>query len=240
MQIRHTGRTAIVFALGMVLGCGMWQVLVAQESGATAAPALTKPLGQFTLGDIFPKIVTEGFATTGKDWAAGASEFIQVATARRQNVETAIKAKSAEIPDLKKQLSAAKKEADLVKIGTLEGTIKNEQNIASVLQGLNKLSDAQVDLANRWKAAGEAMEKFTAADANFDTFRSKRLSRPEAGQPDERLGPEGAAAFKAHSEALRNLGDAFSDLGSEIGTIASARLKLLDTMAKGGNVQAAK
>jgi hypothetical protein len=237
MQIRPTGRTAIVFALGIVLGCGMWQVLVAQEA---AAPTLTKPLGQFTLGDIFPKLVTEGFAETGKQWGSGASEFIKQATARRQNVEAAIKAKSAEIPDLKKQLSAAKKEADLVKVGTLEGTIKNEQNITSVLEGLNKISDAQVDLANKWRAAGSAMEKFTAADANFDQFRAKKLSRPEAGQPDERLGPEGAAAFRAHSEALKELGRAFADLGAETETIASARLKLLDTMAKGGNVQAPK
>ncbi len=232
-------RTILGIALCGATALLVGQAFVAQEPAAPAQ-SLTKPLNAFSLGDIFPKVVTDAFAETGKKWASGADEFIRAANTRKQNVDAALKAKEAEIPNLKNQLSQAKKENDLVKIGTLEGTIANEQNIMKVLKGLLAVSDKQIAMANKWKSAGGSMEKFTAADASFDALRTKKISRPAPGEPDQRLDAAGVATFKAHSQALEDLGKAFSDLGAQTQAMAADRLKIISTLEKGGNIQTTK
>jgi hypothetical protein len=152
-------------------------------------------------------------------------------------VENALTAKRTELSATKEQLKLAKREKDLVRIGMLEGTIKNEELSIEILKKLEHVAEQQLEVADAWSETGSAMEKFTGADSGFDSFRTRRLTRPEPGQPDLRLGPDGYEAFRAQASAMKDLGEAFAELGSGTESLAEDRLELLKTLEKGGHVQ---
>lgn len=232
-RMRRVGmRLVLVLGLGAALTAG--PALVAQDA------SLSKPLARFTVGDIFPKLVTGAFAETGRRWADAASGLLDVAHQRKSLVADAVASKKAELPAVKKQLKAAKSDKDFVKVGTYEGTLKDAQIVVEVLKKLSTLSQQQADVADGLKTVGAAMVKFTDADDEFDKFRGQKISRPAPGEPDQRLGADGYKAFKAQAQALVALGEAFSNLGAQVEELSSERMKLLSALESGGHIQAPK
>ena len=225
-------RMRLALALGLMAALTAGPTLVAQDA------TLSKPLTRFTVGDIFPRLGTESFADTGRRWSETAGELLRLADERKRLVADAIKSKKGELPAMKKQLKEANSEKDFVKAGTLEGTLTDSQIVLEVLKRITALSERQAALADGFKAVGDAMEKYSAADAAFDPFRGQGISRPGAGEPDRRLGAEGYKAYKSQAEALATLGDAFSELGAQVEDLSSARMKVLSALERGGNIQA--
>jgi hypothetical protein len=229
------GRRAVLgFVLVASAGIGAATMVLAQES------ALVKPLDQYLIGDIFPRTVTEASAETGRSWRLAATELSGEAQARGLEIANAITAKRADVQAAKQELREAKRQRDLVRIGTLEGTVKNEELLLDILEDLADVSEKQTDLALAWGTAGGAMERYLVSDNAFDPFRTRRLTRSEAGAPDERLGPDGVQAIRAHAQSMRELGDAFHNLGERTRSLAKERMRLLETLGKGGHLQAGR
>jgi hypothetical protein len=201
--------------------------------------SLAKPFNQYVINDVFPKAVNESFAETGRRWKEAAEQLSREAEARKKLVETSTTVKKTDLATAKASLKKAKAEKDLVQIGALEGVVRNEELTMEILKQLTRVTDRQVEVAESWKESGEAIEKFTEADIAFDPFRTRQLMRPEAGQTDQRLGADGNRAFRTQAAAMRELGESFRELGSRTETLAKERLDLLETLSKGGHIQAA-
>jgi hypothetical protein len=214
---------------------GAVSVAVAQEE-----PTLVKPLSQYFIGDVFPRMASEASAETGRSWRVSADELNREAESRIQAIATAATAKRSDLQAAKRALSEAKKEKDLVRIGMLEGTVKNEELLIDILEELTEVSRKQVDLARAWGEAGAAMERYTETDMALDPFRGRRLTRPDDGQPDERLGADGVQAFRAQAQAMSDLGESFRRLGDRAKSLSKDRLDLLNMLARGGHLQAAR
>jgi hypothetical protein len=224
----------LVLLVGMMAALTAGPTLVAQDG------TLSKPLVRFTVGDIFPKLVTDSFADTGRRWSETSSGLLDVANERKRLVADALKSKKGELPAVKQQIKDAKSDKDFVTVGTLEGTLKDAQVVLEVLKKISALSQQQADVANGLEAVGAAMVKFTKADDEFDPFRGQRISRPAPGEPDQRLGADGYKAYKAQAQALAALGEAFSNLGAQVEALSSERMKVLSALEKGGHIQAPK
>lgn len=241
--MRVVTRLSLCTVLAFLLLPAIQVTVQAQAPATPAAPAapaadnLTKPLTQFTVGDVFPKVAGDAFRQTGKDWQAAADEFNKRAGERRAALSAAIPAKETEIKNLKTQLKAANKDKDFTKAGTLEGQIKTEEIVTAVLQQLTKLNESQSATATAWSEVGSAMQKFVDADEKFDQFRSIGIARKQDGATSERLSAEGYNALVNHSQALADLADAFGKISSDLGGLASRRKALLDSLAKGGHVE---
>ena len=227
-------RAARGFALVAAAAVGAVSMVLAQES------PLVKPLDQYLIGDVFPRTSSEASAETGRSWRLAATELNGEAQARRQAIADAITAKRTDVQAAKQQLREAKRQRDLVRTGTLEGTVRNEELLLDILEDLEEISKQQVDLALSWSEAGGAMERYTLSDSGLDLFRGRRLTRPDGGATDERLGADGVQAFREHAEAMRDLGQAFRRLGDRTRSLAKKRMDLLDTLAKGGHLQAGR
>ena len=232
MKPRMGKPARIGIALALSAAIGAMTATIAQEN------PLTKPLNRFSIGDIFPRAVGESFAETGRSWKVSADDLKREAEVRKESVTMAAEVKKTELPLTKDELKEAKKQKDLAKIGALEGTLKSEELVLNILKKLMRLSEEQIEVAEAFRATGAAMERFTDADDAFDPFRGRQIARPEFGELDQRLGPDGYAAFRAHADAMKNLGEAFHDLGSRTQSLAKDRMDLLETLAKGGHVQA--
>ena len=81
------------------------------------------------------------------------------------------------------------------------------------------------------------LRKVVEADDAFDRYRGNGIARPEAGQPDRRLSPEGYEAFQKYSEAVKDLGDAFEQLGEKLSDLGSSHLKLASDLDESGLVR---
>jgi len=204
--------------------------LLAQES------LLAEPLEQFTVGDIFPKVVDERFLATGKEWQAGATNHATLANDRIAQAKEALSVKKKELSNLKKQLKNARKDKDFVQAGTLEGNIKAAEIVVDVLQRFKAISEAQMKLSEAWRDTGDAIIGFVDADQSFEAFRSLSITRPKLGETDQRLMPDGYRAFDKHTKSLAELGKAFAQLGDEMENLSSVRMKALDELDKGGHV----
>ena len=228
-SFRRYAASGLALAASAALGA---MTSLAQES------VLVKPINQYFIGDIFPRAASEASAETGRAWRTSAEELNRDAEARIQAISVAATAKKAEVQAAKRQLSEAKREKNLVEIGRLEGTVKSEELLLDILEDLNDLSRKQMQLAESWRDAGNALERYTAADIAFDPFRTRRLTRPQDEGVDERLGIDGVQAFRTQAEAMANLGDTFRRLGERARSLAKDRLDLLKTLEKGGHLRA--
>ncbi len=215
-------------------------MVTVQAQAPATTDNLTKPLTQYTIGDVFPKVAGDAFRETGKSWQAASNEFLKRAGDRRAALGTAIPAKETEIKSLKEQLKAANKNKDFTKAGTLEGQIKTEEIVTAVLGQLSKLNDSQSATATAWGEAGVAMQKFVDADEKFDQYRTIGIARPEDGATGQRLTAEGYNATLAQAQAMSDMGDAFGKVGSALGSLADRRKALLDSLAKGGHIEKPK
>jgi len=230
MKPRLIRSSQFVLALAVAASAGAVTATIAQDS------TLVKPFSQYLINDVFPKAVNETFAETGRRWKASAEDILRDAEERKQSVASATTAKRSELAAAKAQLKQAKEEKDLVKIGAAEGIVRNEELSIDILKQLTRVAEKQMEVAQAWRETGSSIEKFTESDTEFDAFRSRHLTRPEPGQIDQRLGPDGYQAFRAQAAAMKDLGDAFRDLGSLTESLADQRLDLLETLAKGGHV----
>ena len=241
--MRVVTRLSLCAVLAFFLLPAIQVTVQAQAPAAPAAPAtdnLSKPLTQYTVGDIFPKVAGDAFKETGKTWQMASTEFLKKVGDRRTALTAAIPAKEAEITSLKGQLKAAKGAKDFTKEGTLEGQIKTEEIVAAVLQQLNKLNEAQGATATAWGETGVAMQKFVDSDALFDQYRTVGIARPEDGATGGKLSAEGYNAILSQAQSMSDLGAAYSKLGSTMKSLADRRKSLLDGLAKGGHIEKPK
>jgi hypothetical protein len=227
----------------LVIGFAILVLIVSVPGRAqdqAAATDLDKPLKQFTIGDLFPKVTSDSTKALGESWKSTASQIQKTASDRITAIESALQAKKAGLAQLKTDLKAADKAKDFVKVGTLEGTIKSDEMTMKVLEQIKKLTATQADFAKSWNDTGAALLKFVDEDNRFDTIRAKAISKPEPGAPDQRLDAAGVQAMKAHATAAKDLGEAFAEVGSKMESIGSSRLNLLSQLEKSGQVQPAK
>ena len=238
--MRVVTRLSLCAVLAFFLLPAIQVTVHAQAPAAPAADNLTKPLTQYTVGDIFPKVAGDAFRETGKTWQMASNEFLKRTGDRRTALAAAIPAKEAEIASLKGQLKAAKGAKDFNKQGTLEGQIKTEEIVTAVLQQLNKLNEAQSATATAWGETGVAMQKFVDSDELFDQYRTVGIARPEDGATGAKLSAEGYNAILGQAKAMSDLGAAYGKVGSALKSLADRRKSLLDSLAKGGHVEKPK
>lgn len=242
--MRVLARVVLCAVLAFFLLPGV-TIMVQAQAPATPTPAattdnLTKPLTQYTVGDIFPKVAGDAFNETGKSWQSASNEFVKKAGDRRTALAAAIPAKQTEIETLKTQLKAANKDKDFTKAGTLEGQIKTEEIVTAVLAQLNKLNEAQSATATAWGETGAAMQKYVTADANFDQYRAIGIARPEDGATGKKLSAEGYNTILGQATAMSEMGASFDKLGGALKSLADRRKALLDSLVKGGHIEKPK
>lgn len=210
-------------------------IVLAQEPAATES--LSKPLKEFTIGNIFPKVVGDAFRATGKEWQTAADDFLQRTGERRTSLGQAIPTKKAEIDLLKEHLKAAKKDKDFTKTGTLEGQIKTESIVVAVLKQLEKVNESQAAAAAAWSEVGSAMQRFVDADEKLDQHRGIGIARRRDGADGQRLPADGYTALLQQAESMDDLGKAFAKVGSQLSSLAGRRKSLLNSLAKGGHIE---
>jgi len=221
---------------GVVVG---FMVMVATLAPAQQSMDLNKPMGDFTIGDLFPKVGGDKSAL-GQQWKTSGEELVGIAKQRTEAVNQALEVKKQELATIEERLKTAKKNKDMVETGTLEGTLKQEQTVVKILEELKGLTENQLALAEAWRDTGTALMSYAAADKSFDQFRSKKIVKPGEGQADERLGEAGAHALMQHADALDSLSKALGNFASQASKMAGERKALLKSLEKGGNVQSAK
>jgi hypothetical protein len=203
-------------ALLLVIGVA---VTIAQE----AAEPMDKPLGKFTIGDLFPKL-SAGLRETAAAWKESSANAADMTAQRLQNIQAAIPKVKTAMDQAKAAGKAADKSKDFTAAGTAQGEIKTQEMVMKVLDRLQAVSAAQNDVSKSWSKAADAMQKFADADDAFDQYRSAGIAKPDAGAQDTRLDAAGYQAFKAQSQALKDLGDAFQEFGSKLGGLGAGRL----------------
>jgi len=215
-------------------------VLMGQEGAGTQPMA--KPLNQFTIGDLFPKLDL-GLDQTASTWKTATGEYQTKAAAREKAVMDGIATVKQKSEQLKAEAKTAQKNKDFTAAGTAEGKLKTEETVQKVLSRLQGLATQQKETAEAWNRLANAMSAFVQADKDFDVYRSKGIAKPEsaaggsAGSADTRMDAAGVAAFQKHTATLDALGKGFADLGAEIQTLSSGRQKFLSELEKGGHIQ---
>ena len=208
------------------------------QEGAGAQP-MAKPLNQFTIGDLFPRI-DAGLDQTASTWKTASAELVQKSTAREKAVNDGIVAVKKKADQLKADAKAAQKSKDFTAAGTAEGALKTEEVVTKILARLQSLATAQKEAADAWSKTANAMDAYVKADKEFDPYRAKGIAKPESGAApggDNRLDAAGMASFKKQTESMEELGKSFALLGTELQGMAGDRLKFLSELEKGGHVQ---
>src|SRR5262245_18126555 len=95
-------------------------VLMSQEAGA---PQMAKPLNQFTIGDLFPKI-DAGLDQTAATWKTASAELQTKTAARQKAVTDGIAAVKQKSDQLKAEAKTAQKNKDFTAAGTAEGKLQ--------------------------------------------------------------------------------------------------------------------
>jgi len=207
------------------------------RSQDAAVPAMDKPLRQFTIGDLFPRIEA-GIEQTAQVWKEASSQVQSVASERQKALDAGVATVKAKMQGYKAEAKTAKKAKDFTAQGAAEGKLKTEDMVYKILSRLQTLADRQSAAGDSWNRTARAMEAFVKADREFDSYRSRGISRPEPGDTqDTRLDAAGVKAFRSQSQALDEVGESFSDLGADLEALASDRLKFLDALEKGGHIQ---
>jgi hypothetical protein len=201
-----------------------------------ASAALDKPLAGFTLGDLFPR-VSESLGETAAAWQRESENVERLASTRLSGIRSAGPSAKAQVQQAKDGVKIAEKSRDQVALGTAQGRVKSAESVKDVLDRLESVADTHSDMARAWSRTAELMRKVVEADQAFDRYRGNGIARPEAGQPDRRLSPEGYDAFQKYSEAVKDLGDAFQQLGQKVTDLGSGRLKLASDLEKTGLVR---
>jgi hypothetical protein len=208
----------------------------AQEPAADAP--MDKPLANFTLGDLFPKVSGISFRDTGTAWQSTGQAGIEMTSKREQNINEAVPKVQAGIAKMKEELKAAQRAKDFTASGTAEGKLKTADIVLDVLGKIKTLTQKQKALSQAFAATGGAMLKLADTDEAFDPLRAKGIEKPSTpGAPDTRLDQAGVKAFKDQAAAIQALGKSFSDLGSATTALASQRQAFMAELEKGGHVQ---
>ncbi len=211
-------------------------IMIASTLAIAQGFSLSKPLAQFTIGDIFPRVVDVRFREAGENWQRGADDLVSIAVSREASAKDALSVKKKEINQLERQLKAAKKDKDFVTAGTIEGRIKTEKIVMDVLDRLEDISEAQLKVAEAFRDTGNAIQAFVDSDEAFDGYRDLGITRPEPGEVDRRLEGPGYRSFLRHVAALDDLGKSFEHLGEELDDLAKTREKVLEALEAGGHV----
>jgi Spy/CpxP family protein refolding chaperone len=231
--MRRVPRVTLMTA-GLCLAIGTMPM-----SQDAVSPALDKPLKQFTIGDLFPRI-DAGIEQTAQIWKDVSEQVVSAAHQRQSSLKTGVATVKKKADGYKAEAKAAKKSKDFTAQGTAEGKLKTEEVVKGILTRLQTLADRQSAAGDSWRRTALAMENYVKADKEFDAYRSRGIARPEPGDTqDNRLDAAGAQAFKNHAQAYDELGAAFADLGSDLQAMASDRLKFLSALEKGGHIQTA-
>jgi hypothetical protein len=203
-----------------------------------AEASMDKPLGKFTLGDLFPKVTGISLRDTGAAWQATGQTGVEMTSKREQDINEAVPKVQAGMAKMKEELKAAQRAKDFTAAGTAEGKLKTADIVLDVLDRIKTLTQKQKALAQAFDASGAAMLKLADADDAFDPNRAKGIEKPAApGAPDSRLDPAGVTAFKNHATAIQALGKSFNDLGAAMTALASQRQAFMAELEKGGHVQ---
>jgi len=201
-----------------------------------ASAALDKPLAGFTLGDLFPS-VSGSLGDTAAMWQRESDNVERLASTRLSSIRSAVPSAKAQEQQAKDEVKIAEKSRDQVALGTAQGRVKSAESVKDVLERLESVAGTHSDMARAWSRTAELMRKVVEADQAFDRYRGNGIARPEAGQPDRRLTPEGHQAFQNYSEAVKELGGAFEQLGGKLTELGSGRLKLASDLDKIGLVR---
>ncbi len=212
---------------------------LATSPAQEAPPAtLSKPLAQYTVGDLLPRATDDTTRETGKAWRRAAGVLEEHCRSRLELVRSALQLKRSEVRALEQRLRAARKAKEFVEAGTLQGTLESERSVVEILDRVDTLSREQAEVARAWSDAGTAMVGLVEADDRMDPLRLKRIKRPDTPEePDERLDATELGTFRSHAAALRQLGERFSALGDELEEVAGIRLRLFDDLERGGRVK---
>jgi hypothetical protein len=205
-------------------------------AGQQASAALDKPLAGFTLGDLFPR-VSGSLGETAAAWLRESENVERLASTRLTSIRAAVPSAKGQVEQAKDEVKVAEKSRDQVALGTAQGKVKSAESVKDVLERLESVGDTHSDMARAWSRTAELMRKLVEADQAFDRYRGNGIARPEAGQPDRRLSPEGYQAFQNYSEAVKDLGDAFQQFGQKLTDLGSGRLKLASDLEKTGLVR---
>ena len=176
-------RTVVVgigmLAIGLAIGAGVATAWQASES-------MDKPLAQFTIGDLFPK-VAPGLMETANAWRTSSEGVKRLADSRRLAVRGAIPQAKARVDAAKAEVKAAERSKDQVAIGTAQGKVKAAETVVDILERMESVATTHGELAQAWSQVADVLREFVAQDEGFDRFRSTSLARPASGQPDTRL-----------------------------------------------------
>lgn len=231
--MRRRGTFIVIVSVAAVLGTG-----AARGQEGSTATDLSKPLAQFTIGDIVPNTADGSMLSLGSSWKASAASLRRIAEDRLKVVDIAIEEKKVEIAGTKSALKTAKRAKDFVQTGSLQGTLKHDQVLVGVLEEMRRISISQIDVAKAWNAAGQAIDDYLGADRQFEPVRARRIAKPEPGSDtDERMGAADVGLFRTQARALERLGASFRNLGSLVENSAALRLSLVTKLEKGGHVQ---
>lgn len=206
-------------------------------SNQQTSAALDKPLAGFTLGDLFPR-VSGSLRETAASWQREAENLDRLASTRLANIKSAAPSAKAQVEQARDAVKLAETSRDQVALGTAKGRVKSAESVKDVLERLESVGDTQSDVARAWARTAELMRKVVDADDAFDGFRASGIARPEAGQSDRRLSPEGYRAFEKYSRAVKDLGEDFEELGEKLSDLGSRRLKLASDLEETGLVRA--
>ena len=225
-----TRRAAVLIAILSVT------TLARITAGQQASAALDKPLAGFTLGDLFPR-VSDSLGETAATWRRESENVERLASTRLTSIRAAVPSAKGQVEQAKNEVRIAEKSRDQVALGTAQGRVKSAESVKDVLERLESVGDTHSDLARAWSRTADLMRKLVEADQAFDRYRGNGIARPEAGQPDRRLSPEGYQAFQNYSEAVKDLGDAFQQFGQKLTDLGSGRVKLASDLEKSGLVR---
>ena len=225
-----TRRSAVLIAILSVA------TLAGVGASQQASAALDKPLAGFTLGDLFPS-VSGSLGDTAAAWQRESEAVERLASTRMTSIRAAVPSAKGQVEQAKNEVKIAEKSRDQVALGTAQGRVKSAESVKDVLERLESVADTHSDMARAWSRTAELMRKVVEAVHAFDRYRGNGIARPEAGQPDRRLSPEGHQAFQNYSEAVKELGDAFQQFGQKLTDLGSGRLKLASDLERTGLVR---
>jgi tetratricopeptide (TPR) repeat protein len=223
--VKMSTAAAVVCIMGGV-------AVVAQNAGGS----MNKPLARFTMGDLFPNS-SAGLRETASSWKVASDNARALASSELKNVRESKPPVKAELESARKDAKAAEKSKDFEAAGAAQGRVKSGEMVLDVLNRLEGLASTHNDLAEAWAKAGEKMRAFAEADDAFDRYRSSGIAKPDSNQKDTRLDKAGLDAFKNRAQALRELGEAFDQIGAKTRNFGDGQLKLADDLQKSGHTQ---
>jgi hypothetical protein len=218
----------VATALGFGLGIGL------HAQGIVGS--LDKPLVQFTIGDLFPKMA-DGLRDTASAWKKSGDDTRAASAAQLKRVGDAKPAVKAQVDQAKSEAKAAEKNKDLATAGAAQGRARAGQTVLDMLDRLQSVASTQNELADNWAKTADAMRRFVEADEAFDRYRSNGIAKPETGSADARLDQAGFEALKSRSKALRELGEAFYQLSVKTRNLGDGQMKFADDLQKSGRIR---